>query len=254
MRTRRFVVIMALTCVVAFPRGAASQSKAAGPEQTLFRLANQERMARGLTPLSWNAPLAAAARAHALRMSQQDALSHQYPGELGMADRAAKAGARFSSLAENIGEERQAETLHAEWMESPPHRANLLDPQLDSVGIAVVERSGNLFAVEDFAQIVSVLSVPEQEKIVASVLQPQGLTILAANTAEARQTCLLDDGVAGKSKPAFTARYETPYLQEIPALLEEQIMTAQYHSAAIGACVRKGTSDFSQYRVVVLLY
>jgi hypothetical protein len=251
--TRWFVIFIAISGAAHFASAAASQAKATGPEQTLFRLANQERMARGLTSLNWNDALAAAARAHALRMAQQDALSHQYTGELAMADRAAKAGARFSTIAENIGEERQAETLHAEWMESPPHRANLLDPQLDAVGIAVVEKNGNLFAVEDFAQIVPFLSVPEQEKIVASVLRPQGLTILAANE-DARQTCLLEDGFAGKTKPAFTARYETPFLQEIPALLEEQIMTGQYHSAAVGACVLKGTSDFSHYRVVVLLY
>jgi hypothetical protein len=253
LRTRRTEVLLTLLCIMAVPSIATSQGKANAPEQTLFRLANQERTARGLTPMKWNDALASAARTHALLMARQDTLSHQYSGELAMADRAAKAGARFSSIAENIGEERQAETLHAEWMESPPHRANLLDPQLDAAGIAVVERNGNLFAVEDFAQIVPFLSVPEQEKLVASVLQPQGLTILADNS-DARQTCLLEDGFAGKTKPAFTARYDTPFLQEIPALLEQQIMTGQYHSAAIGACVLKGTSDFSHYRVAVLLY
>ena len=68
-----------------------------------------------------------------------------------MADRASQAGARFSSLAENVAEGPSAEAIHREWMNSPPHRANLLDPQLDSVGIAVAERNGILFAVEDFS-------------------------------------------------------------------------------------------------------
>jgi hypothetical protein len=36
-------------------------------------------------------------------------------------------------------------------MNSPPHRANILDPELDSLGVAVVERNGELFAVQDFA-------------------------------------------------------------------------------------------------------
>ena len=36
-------------------------------------------------------------------------------------------------------------------MNSPPHRANILDPEMDSLGVAVIERNGELFAVQDFA-------------------------------------------------------------------------------------------------------
>jgi len=43
--------------------------------------------------------------------------------------------------------------VHKEFMNSPNHRANILDRDMDSVGIAVVERGGKLFAVEDFAQV-----------------------------------------------------------------------------------------------------
>ncbi len=61
-------------------------------------------------------------------MAAQNTLSHQLPGEPGMADRASQAGARFSSLAENVAEGPSAESIHRQWMNSPPHRANLLDP------------------------------------------------------------------------------------------------------------------------------
>ena len=37
-------------------------------------------------------------------------------------------------------------------MKSPPHRANILDKDMNSVGIGVVEQRGQLFAVEDFSQ------------------------------------------------------------------------------------------------------
>jgi uncharacterized protein YkwD len=37
-------------------------------------------------------------------------------------------------------------------MNSPAHRDNLLDRELDSIGIAVVERGGQLFAVQDFSR------------------------------------------------------------------------------------------------------
>jgi uncharacterized protein YkwD len=37
-------------------------------------------------------------------------------------------------------------------MRSPQHRANILDSDMDSVGIGVAERNGQMFAVEDFCK------------------------------------------------------------------------------------------------------
>ncbi len=37
-------------------------------------------------------------------------------------------------------------------MDSPAHRANVLDRDMDSIGIGVVERHGQFFAVEDLSQ------------------------------------------------------------------------------------------------------
>src|SRR5580658_3901033 len=91
-----------------------------GPAQALFESANHERAALGLAPLKWSATLAKAAQLHAQRMAAQNTLSHQLPGEPGMPDRASQAGARFSSLAENVAEGPSAEGIHQEWMNSPP--------------------------------------------------------------------------------------------------------------------------------------
>ena len=44
------------------------------------------------------------------------------------------------------------EAIAAEFMSSPKHRANILDSDMDSVGIGVVERGGELFVVEDFSK------------------------------------------------------------------------------------------------------
>jgi len=37
-------------------------------------------------------------------------------------------------------------------MQSPSHRANIMDRDMDSIGIGIVEQRGQLFAVEDFSQ------------------------------------------------------------------------------------------------------
>jgi uncharacterized protein YkwD len=37
-------------------------------------------------------------------------------------------------------------------MKSPAHRANVLDRDMDSIGIGVADHDGQLYAVEDFSQ------------------------------------------------------------------------------------------------------
>lgn len=186
-------------------------------------------------------------------MARQNTLSHQFPGEAGLAERAKQFGARFSSIAENVAQGPGAESIHREWMNSPPHRENLLDPQLDSVGIAVENRDGTLFAVEDFSLAAGRLSLPEQEGIVGGELRARGLRLLGSVT-DARRSCLLDNGYAGKLTPSFVLHYATPDLQSLPEMLEQRIQTGKYHSAVVGACPGPDKTGFSAYRVAVLLY
>jgi uncharacterized protein YkwD len=126
----------------------------AGPsqaEQTIFDSVNRERAARQLKPLRWDAGLAAAARGHAQKMAQAGQISHQFPGENDFAMRIRLVGVKFISVAENVAEAPEVTMLHTEWMNSPPHRANILDPDLDMLGVSIVERNGQFFAVQDFA-------------------------------------------------------------------------------------------------------
>lgn len=222
-------------------------------DHILLQLANRDRAARGLPPLKWSEALAEAAHQHAVRMAQQNALSHQFPGEPALADRASRAGARFSSLAENVALGPSAESIHQQWMYSPPHRANLLDPDLDSVGIAVEDRDGTLFAVEDFSATAGDLSIQEQERLVEKRLQTQRVHILDY-TDDARRSCPLDNGYAGSHRPSFVIHYATADLETLPDMLVERIRTGKYHSAAVGACPSNGKFGFSSFRVVVLLF
>ena len=138
-------------------------------------------------------------------------------------------------------------------MNSPPHRANLLDPKLNSVGIAVENRDGILFAVEDFSRSTGELSLPEQEGIVSSQLKNRGLRLLD-KTRDARRSCSLDNGYAGSLAPSFVVHYATPDLQNLPNTLDQRIQTGKYHSAVVGACQGGGKIGFSTYRVAVMLY
>lgn len=269
-------------------------------ERALLESANHERVAQGLAPLRWNANLAAAAHAHALMMAQHNTLSHQFSGEAPLQDRARSAGARFTEVAENVAEGASAEMIHVSWMHSPPHRANLLDPELTDIGIAVAVgapgpgsgRTAMLFAVQDFSQAVSELSLSEQEREVASALAARGLQVTnlgnEANSAhtvqrsskqnakirnaavvtvdgsspsiviggieDARKTCGMSKGWSGP-RPGLIARYESGNLTRLPENLEQRIATGRFHNASVGACEpSSGSEGFVRFRVAILLY
>jgi len=121
-------------------------------ERELFASVNQARRAQGLAPLRWDESLAAAARRHAEAMAEHGSAQHGFEGEPSLSARVKQAGAHFSWLSENVIQGPSPEFMHAQFMKSPPHRANILDRDMDSVGVGVVERGGQLFAVEDFSQ------------------------------------------------------------------------------------------------------
>ena len=247
----RSIAGLAVVVLSVLPQIALGQAKSSTPEKLLFDLANRARSEAGLRPVKWNAALANAARRHASRMAERNTLSHQFPGEPGLADRVALAGARFSAVAENVAEGPSAETFHSQWMKSPPHRENLLDAQLDSVGIAVAERNGVLFAVEDFSRDVLELSLRQQDKLVEAQLRSRGLRI-RSYASEARQTCAMDNGYAGARRPSFVVHYFTTDPAILPDMLETRIRTRRYHSASVGACP-PGTK-FAGYRIAVMLF
>jgi uncharacterized protein YkwD len=129
-----------------------AQPKAETAEQQLFQAINRQRAANGLPPLKWDEALAAAARQHAEAMAAQKAISHTLPGEASLPGRVTRAGARFSWLSENIAAGPNAENISEQWMESPNHRANLLDADMDTIGAGAAERNGIVFAVADFSK------------------------------------------------------------------------------------------------------
>src|SRR5271170_7681448 len=133
MRKATWPLTMALAALVVAP-ALAQQS----PEQQVMELANADRVQHGLGPLKWDPALAQAAAQHAQIMAGQPALSHQYDGEPDLVARAGTAGAHFRSVAESLAIAPNPQALEQEWMHSPLHRANILNPQMNGIGVALV--------------------------------------------------------------------------------------------------------------------
>jgi uncharacterized protein YkwD len=258
---RRFAILTALAVIVllltptlhaAAGAARAARPQAGTPETILLESANRDRASAGLPALQWDMSLAGSARAHAQMMAQRNTLSHQFPGELPLQQRATQAGARFSVIAENVAEGQSANGLHIQWMNSAPHRANLLANDLNAVGIAVVQSGGLLFAVEDFSEAVPVLNLDVQELQVATLLSSRGLRLVSA-TPDARKTCDLGRGWAGQ-KPLSVLRYETADLSRLPEDIEQKVLSGKYRSAAVGACDAGSAGGFTQFRIAILLF
>jgi uncharacterized protein YkwD len=128
------------------------ETRALRAERELFNSVNQARRAQGLASLRWDESLAAAARRHAEVMAKHGSAQHGFDGEPSLSARAKQAGARFSWLSENVNQGRTPAFIHSQFMKSPPHRANIVDTDMNSIGVGVVEHGGQLFAVEDFSQ------------------------------------------------------------------------------------------------------
>lgn len=220
----------------------------------LLSLTNQDRAAQGLGPLKWSPELAQAAQAHGDLMVQHNDLQHQFAGEPDVPTRAGQAGAHFRAIAENIALGPNATDIERQWMHSAEHRTNILDPQMNIIGIALIHNRGEVWAVEDFAQAVEALGPSEIEGRVISLLARQGMESTTA-TADARQTCEMPHGSAGGSKPRFVMRWEGSDLSRLPDVLVSKLRTGQFRSAAVGVCdgARPG-QGFTTYRVAVLLY
>jgi len=249
------VVLGGLTALCASLPALARSAGPAGDERILFDSANRERAARHLPTLQWDDNLSRAARDHALLMARSHAISHQFPGEPDLFSRLSRAGVHSSLAAENVGNASDAPELHDAWMKSSGHRANLLDSKADAVGIAVVERGGLIYAVEDFAHIFTPISLEEQERRVGAQLVARGLR-LVETTSSVRQTCALSRGVAPGLHPKYLFRYLTVDIAILPEQLVDELAShgGQYHSVAVGACPASEPGGFDGYRLAVLLY
>jgi uncharacterized protein YkwD len=220
----------------------------------IVALANQARAAAGAGPLRWDPALATAARQHCLRMAAEGPIAHRYAGEPDITERAGQAGAHFSLIEENVAVGPDPASIHEAWMNSPGHRSNLLNPDVDRVGVAVVASRGVLYAVADYERAVPVLTQAQVEAAVANLVSVSGVSILA-DPGAARAYCAQPRGARGSSEPRFLMRWQGADLTQLPQSLLERLSSGQYRQAAVGSCPPQDVEGtFTAYRIAVLLY
>ncbi len=152
------------------PCRARAQFDEAG-EQQLVQLINQERASQGIPQLTVDQRLTQAARKHTSLMVEHKALSHQFDGEATTAVRFADENLRSNQQAENVGSGGDVTSTHQGFMHSPAHRANLLDPNYNVVGVGVIRSGDYVYVTEDFAHRLKEYSEPEADAILQKAIE-----------------------------------------------------------------------------------
>ena len=138
--------LMAPAALAATTRPVAPTAAAGGAAQ-LFDLANRERVAAGLSPLEWRDDVAAIAADWTGQMAASRTLAHNDA----YFSSATQAEIGSSARGENVAFSGSIEAIHYAFMQSPPHRANILDGDFSQGGFAVQQDSdGTWWATEDF--------------------------------------------------------------------------------------------------------
>ena len=125
-------------------------------EQQVVDLTNAARAQNGLPPLQVSSSLVVAAQVHSGDMARLNVLDHTLPGvaQPTLESRAAAVGYKYSWLGENIAfNYPDAPSVVAGWMNSPGHRANILNPNFTEIGVSVAWNSLNqAYFTEEFGR------------------------------------------------------------------------------------------------------
>lgn len=116
-------------------------------EDQAFQLVNLERAEAGLPPVVIDPALQKIAAGYACRMIEEGFFGHRDPASgYGPGERAMIGKYSFFAVGENLaaGQETAADVMRV-WMESPSHKAIILDDRWSELGMAV--RLGGLYSI-----------------------------------------------------------------------------------------------------------
>lgn len=107
-------------------------------EQRMLNLVNSERAKNGLSPLKANLKLTQVARLKAKDMIEKNYFSHTSPTYGSPFDMMRQFGVTYRTAGENLAGAPTVDTAHTNLMNSPGHRANILNSSFKEVGMGIL--------------------------------------------------------------------------------------------------------------------
>jgi uncharacterized protein YkwD len=114
---------------------------------------NKERAARGIAPVRVDSRVQTAAQKHSDYQASINKMTHTGRGYTNAGQRISAEGYRWTTWAENIAAgQRDCAQVMSAWMNSSGHRANILNPRMQHIGMGVAKSSsGTMFWTMDLA-------------------------------------------------------------------------------------------------------
>jgi hypothetical protein len=137
------VLLVLLLVATLLPASAASASTSTVDlERDFHALVNVERAKAGLHSLDVRSDIVTVARGHSATMAREWRLYHNptYTTQI----------TGWQRISENVGYGPSVRAIHRALMESPGHRANIMDDRVTQVGIGVTVKDGRVWVTQNF--------------------------------------------------------------------------------------------------------
>lgn len=128
-----------------------TQFTANAMELEVIRLVNEERKKEGLAPFTHSPELSKVARTKSQDMADKNYFSHTSPTYGDPFAMMKSFGIKYRTAGENIAKGySSAESVVKGWMNSSGHRANILNPSFNKIGVGYVNANGTTYWTQQF--------------------------------------------------------------------------------------------------------
>ena len=115
-------------------------TKFEGTLDDIISLANEVRKEKNIPPLEKNEKLMESAMLKAQDMKEGEYFEHVSPSGLDMSYFVGEVGYKYATVGENLAEGYFSSTaVHNAWMNSEGHRENIISPDFNEIGVAVLQ-------------------------------------------------------------------------------------------------------------------
>ncbi|MFH0887292.1 MAG: CAP domain-containing protein [bacterium] len=139
-------------------------------EEDMIKLINYDRAEAGLAPIHEDPSLTILARSHSRDMSTHNFFAHVSPNTGSLSDRFKRGKIPASKWSENIALNSSLIDAQRSLMESPGHRSNILDKDVNRVGVGIVFGRDGLYITQNFAKIIQKKSISQAKNEILNFL------------------------------------------------------------------------------------
>lgn len=140
----RVAVLLSLVVLVGLVAPKHAEASTSSSERYMASLMNRARTSHGRAALTLNSSLSDYARRWSATMASKNRLYHNASLAIWLRNWS------WRILGENVGVGPSVKSLYVAFMNSPPHRANILDRRFRNVGVGIAVRDGRTWVTVIF--------------------------------------------------------------------------------------------------------